>query len=152
MATVTDRRPDTPPVIPGPRPKQIAVGTILTLLVVVAFYDGLVLAIGGDDAVTTTTWIVLRTFPGTAIVGLTYLALGFAVAFTAGFEARPLWLVWVVTFGTFVYGGVAVSFVLSWFWTWPEVVLTSITKPLLICAIYIVVRRALLPPRDRTRR
>lgn len=136
---------------------MITVGSVLCVLVFVALWDGFGLLVDhlvdGPNAVPTPTWAVLNAFPGPAIVGLTYIALGFGVAFAAGFEARPTWLVWVVTFGAWMYGAVAVSFLLSWFWTWPEIVVTSATKPILLSVLYVLVRRSLLPPRpERTAR
>lgn len=135
--------------IPGRPAKVITVGSVLAVLVGVALWDGGALLYGGDAAVATPTWAVLHAFPGARLVGLTYIVIGLAVAFGLGFTARPLVLIWAVTFAAWVYAMVLVSFLVSWSWTWPDIVITAPTKPAALAALFWLVRRALLPSKAR---
>lgn len=103
----------------------------------VALFDGAGLVYGGDDAVQSPSWAVLRTFPGAEVVGLIYLATAVILIYAL---ARPgELLAWVLSGGMCWYLVVAASFIASWAVTGGQVVWPALSKPLALAVLWLLV-------------
>lgn len=108
-----------------------AVGFVLAGI---ALFDGAGLVYGGDAAVQTPSWAVLRTFPGPEAMGLIYLTTAVLLIYAL---ARPgELLAWVLSGGMCLYITVAGSFYASWAVTGGQVVWTAPTKLLGLAAVW----------------
>jgi hypothetical protein len=120
-----------------------AVGFVLAS---VALFDGAGLVYGGEAAVQTPSWAVLRAFPGPVIMGLIYLATAVILIYAL---ARPgELLAWVLSGGMCLYIVVAASFLASWWVTGGQVVWPGLSKPLGLAALWLLVLLAkpITPP------
>lgn len=133
---------------PRPEVRVITARAVAFVLAAVALWDGAGLARGGDDAVQTPTWAVLRAFPGAEVMGLIYLATGAILVYAL---ARPgELLAWVLSGGMALYGLVAASFFASWV-VEGQVVWTAPSKPIGLAVIWWLVLRARPIPAEALR-
>lgn len=120
--------------------RVIAARTIGFLLAAIAVWDGAGLLRGGDAAVRTPSWAVLRAFPGTTLMGLIYL--GTAVILIYALARPSELLAWVLSGGMFLYLVVAASFFASWVVTHGQIVWTAPSKPMALAVLWLLVLRA----------
>lgn len=120
--------------------RVIAARTVAFLLAAVAMWDGAGLLRGGDGAVRTPSWAVLRTFPGAPTMGLIYL--GTAVILLYALARPTVLLAFVLAGGMFLYLTVAASFFASWAVTGGQIVWTGPSKPLALAVLWLLVLRA----------
>lgn len=119
--------------------RVITARAVAFVLAGIALWDGAGLARGGDDAVQTPSWAVLRAFPGSEVMGLLYLATAAILVYAL---ARPgELLAWVLSGGMALYGLVAASFFASWAVV-GQVVWTAPSKPVGLAVIWWLVLRA----------
>ncbi len=116
----------------------------------VALFDGAGLIYGGDGAVQSPSWAVFRAFPGPGVMGLIYVATALILIYAL---ARPgELLAWVLSGGMFLYLIVAGSFIASWAVTGGQIVWPSLSKPLALAVLWLLVLLAkpITPPEART--
>lgn len=122
---------------PSPTARVITARAVGLVLAGVALFDGAGLLYGGEGAVQTPSWAVLRAFPGPEVMGLIYLATAVILIYAL---ARPgELLAWVLSGGMCLYAVVAASFVASWWVTDGEVVWPALSKPLGLCLFWLLV-------------
>jgi hypothetical protein len=115
----------------------ITARAVAAVLVAVALFDGAGLVYGGDQAVQSPSWTVLRTFPGPEVMGAIYLATAIILVFAL---ARPgELLAWVLSGGMCLYLVVAASFAASWVVTGGQIVWPALSKPLSLAALWLLV-------------
>lgn len=127
-----------------PQPSQpvrvITARAVAFVLAGVALWDGAGLAGGGDSAVRTPSWAVLRAFPGPEVMGVIYLITAAVLIYAL---ARPgELLAWVLSGGMALYGLVSVSFLISWALPGGEVVWTAPSKTTGLAVIWWLVLKA----------
>jgi hypothetical protein len=122
---------------PGAPVRVITARAVGFVLAAVALYDGSGLVYGGDSAVQTPSWAVLRSFPGPVVMGLIYLATAVILVYAL---ARPgELLAWVLSGGMCLYAVVAVSFFASWAVTSGHIVWTAPSKPTALAVLWLLV-------------
>lgn len=129
---------------PSPPVRVIAARTVGFVLAGVALWDGAGLVQGGDGAVSTPTWAVLRAFPGTQAMGLLYLATA-VILFYALLRPGEI-LAWVLAGGMALYLTVTAMFFAAWAVV-GDIVWTAPSKTTAIAIFWFLVLRARpIPP------
>lgn len=121
----------------SPAVRVITARAVGFVLAGIALFDGGGLVYGGDQAVQTPSWAVLRTFPGPVTMGLIYLATAVILIYALARPGRLL--AYVLSGGMFLYVVVALSFLGSWWVTGGQVVWTGLSKPLGLAVLWLLV-------------
>jgi hypothetical protein len=130
----------------NPAVRVITARAVGFVLAGIALFDGAGLVYGGDGAVQTPSWAVLRAFPGPEVMGLIYLATALILVYAL---ARPgELLAWVLSGGMCLYAVIGLSFFASWGVTHGQVVWPAVSKPFGLAAIWLLVLLAkpITPP------